>query len=239
MRDYRFIHDYFFLSTAAFEEQIEIVPEVLMEYRVHGSNTIATKPEPLIREMVRLQLDLYRHHAQTLRTQPDFRRRFYDYVRGTWSSISSLHAGMVQVALAQLAAQADESALSAVMDALRGPEFEEFPNKALAGAHDGGGLALGSVLSRRVEELKAKLEREKQDGDAQEKLARIRQKLLRSKWVRLGLTLGLCSPLISNRGKTAEEKLTALRESCESHWWLKLGEKVGSQGSYELRRALV
>ena len=145
MRDYRFIHDYFFLSTAALEQQIEIVPEVLMEYRVHGSNTIATRPEPLMREMIRLQLDLYRHHAETLRTQPEFRKRFYSYVRGTWNSISSLHAGMVQVALAQLAAQArrhgpgkGHGGVAAVLSSI------EFPNKTLAGAHDGNsGLSVG------------------------------------------------------------------------------------------------
>jgi glycosyltransferase involved in cell wall biosynthesis len=240
MRDYRFIHDYFFLSTAAFEQQIELVPEVLMEYRVHGSNTIATRPEPLIREMVRLQLDLYQRHAETLRTQPEFRRRFYDYVRGTWSSISSLHAGLVQVALAQLAAQTSGEDLERVMAGLQGPEFEEFPNKTLAGAHDGStGLALGGVLSKRVEDLKEKLEAEKKEKESLEQLARFRQKLLRSKWVRLGLALGLARGLVSNKGKKPQEKLEALRGECQGHWWLKAGEKVGSQGSYELRRGMV
>ncbi len=239
MRDYRFIHDYFFLSTAALEDQIELVPEVLMEYRVHGSNTIATKPEPLIREMVRLQLDLYREHAERLRTQPEFRRRFYDYVRATWSSISSLHAGMVQVALAQLAGAADGETLQRVMEGLGGPEFDEFPNKTLAAAHDGSGVAMSGVLSRRVEELKLKVEGGKKDNETLEKLARLRQKILRSKWVRLGLALGFCSPLIANRGKSGPDKLAHLSQSCESHWWLKLGEKLGSQGCYELRRKLV
>jgi glycosyltransferase involved in cell wall biosynthesis len=175
MRDYRFIHDYFFLTTAALEQQIELVPEVLMEYRVHGSNTIATRPEPLIREMIRQQLDLYRHHAETLRTQPEFRKRFYSYVRGTWNSISSLHAGVVQVALAQLAAKAGDEDLEKVMAGLQGPEFDEFPNKTLAAAHDKSGLGVGGVLGKRVEDLKAGLEVEKKENEALEKLARLRQ----------------------------------------------------------------
>jgi glycosyltransferase involved in cell wall biosynthesis len=239
MRDYRFIHDYFFLTTAALEQQIALVPEVLMEYRVHGSNTIATRPEPLIREMLRQQLDLYRYHADTLRTQPEFRKRFYSYVRGTWNSISSLHAGMVQVALAQLAALVGDADLDKVMAGLQGPEFDEFPNKTLAAAHDKSGLGVGRILGKRVEELKASLGEEKKENEALEKLARFRQKMLRSRWVRLGLLLGLCHPLVSNRGKKPHEKMLWLRDTCQAHWWLKAGEKCGSQGCYELRRGLV
>jgi glycosyltransferase involved in cell wall biosynthesis len=240
MRDYRFIHDYFFLSTAVLENQLEMVPELLMEYRVHGSNTIATRPEPLVREMIRLQLDLYHHHAETLRTQPEFRRRFFSYVRGTWNSISSLHAGMVQVALAQLAAQASETDLEKIMAELRGREFDEFPNKTLAGAHEGSsGLSAAGVLGRRVEEFKAKLEEEKKDNHALKTVARFRLRMLRSKWVRLGLVLGLCHPIFSNHGKTSHEKMLWLRDTCEAHWWLKIGERLGSRSCYDLRRAVV
>lgn len=240
MRDYRFIHDYFFLSTAALEQRIEVVPEVLMEYRVHGSNTIATRPEPLIREMIRLQIDLYAHHADTLRTQPEFRKRFYNYVRGTWGSISSLHAGMVQVALAQLASKAKNKDVERVVAELQGPEFDEFPNKTLAGSYDGkNGLTTNGVLGRRVEELREKLDQEKKDNDALEKLSRFRHKMLRSKWVRLGLLFGMCHPLVSNRGKKPHEKMLWLRDTCQGHWWIRLGEALGSQSCYELRRGLV
>jgi hypothetical protein len=63
--------------------------------------------------------------------------------------------------------------------------------------------------------------------------------MLRSKWVRVGLLLGLCHPLVSNRGKKAHEKMLWLRDTCQAHWWLKIGEKCGSQSCYELRRGLV
>jgi hypothetical protein len=125
------------------------------------------------------------------------------------------------------------------MAALQGPEFDEFPNKTLAAAHDGSGLPSGDVLGRRVEELKAKLDDEKKDNEALEKLSRFRQKMLRSKWVRLGLLLGLCHPLVSNRGKKPHEKLLWLRDTSAAHWWLKLGEKLGSKGCRDLRRGLV
>ncbi|MFZ4764128.1 MAG: glycosyltransferase family 2 protein [Roseimicrobium sp.] len=240
MQDYRFIHDYFFLSTAALENNIEFLPEVLMEYRVHGSNTIATRPEPLIREMIKLQVDFYRHHARTLHTQPDFRKRFYQYARGTWSSISSLHAGMVQVALAQLAAKADEKDVAAVLGSLAGPELLDFPNKVLAASYDGkNGLTPSALLSKRVEDLKDKLSQEKVDNSALDMLCRFRHRMLRSHWVRLGLLLGFCHPLVSNRGKRPHEKMLWLRDTCQGHWWLRIGEFLGSSTCYDLRRGTV
>ncbi len=236
MRDYRFIHDYFFLSTAALEDQIQIVPEVLLEYRVHGSNTISTKPEPLIKEMVRLQLDLYKHHAARLRDDPAFRSRFYRYLRGTWDSISSLHAGLVQVALAQLAANADDAELESVMASLGGPEMEVFPNKELTTALGGATseVAGSGVLARRVAELKQSVAREKSDREALDALSRLRQSLLSSKWIQLGLALGLASPLKGNTGKTPQEKLSALRAACRGSGWVALGAKAGSKVCAEL-----
>ncbi len=240
MRDYRFIHDYFFLSTAALRDQIHVLPHVLLEYRVHGSNTIATKPEPLIKEMVRLQLDFYRHHAATLQADPEFRRRFYRYVRGTWDSISSLHAGLVQVALAQLATKASEADLDALMATLSGPELDVFPNKELTTAMldgtagSGGG---GGVLAARVSELKESLTKEKAGREALDHLSRLRQTLLSSKWVQLGLTLGLCGSLAKNQGKTPAEKLNLLREACQTSGWLGMGAALGSKVCTELKGA--
>lgn len=235
MRDYRFIHDYFFLSTAALEDQIQIVPEVLLQYRVHGSNTIATKPEPLIKEMIRLQLDFYRHHAARLREDADFRRRFYRYVRGTWDSISSLHAGMVQVALAQLAALAPEAELGPLITGLQGPEMDVFPNKELttamlnAGPDEAAGGSGGGVLAARVSELKTSLAKEKAAREALDALGRLRQSMLSSRWIQLGLALGLCGSLTRNEGRSAEEKLAALRTACGKSGWVKLGATLGSK----------
>jgi hypothetical protein len=122
------------------------------------------------------------------------------------------------------------------MASLQGGEFDEFPNKTLAAAHAGGsGVVTASALGRRVEELKAKLGGEKSEGEAYESLARVRQKLLSSKWFGLGAALGLCHALIDNRGKKAHEKAMHLREACRSHWWLRLGEKLGSSKCRDLR----
>lgn len=240
MRNYRFIHDYFFLSTAALEHQIQIVPEVLLEYRVHGSNTIATKPEPLIREMIRLQLDLYKHHAAKLQSNAQFRERFYRYVRGTWDSISSLHAGLVQVALAQVAAKASDAELNAIVAALGGPEMEVFPNKelttALGGSVSGVSQSGAGTLAQRVTELKKSIAREKADRETLAALARLRQSLLSSRWIQIGLALGVAGALKTSKGKLPQEKLNSLRKACRESGWVGLGASMGSKVCRELRQ---
>lgn len=239
-RPYRFNHDYFFLSTAALENKIAVRPEILIEYRVHGSNTISTKPEPLIREMIRMHLDLYHKHAETLSQNAEMRKRFYAFTRSSWDNISSFHAGLMQVALANLVAKTTEEEREKLSANLVGPELNEFPNKMLAGAFDGKTvLTSGGTLSKRVDTLQGSLEQSKIDREALDKLSRFRQKMLRSKWVRLGLLLGLVHPLVSNRGKTPHEKMLWLRDVCGSHWWLKLGEMLGSKSSRELRQSIV
>ena len=239
-RPYRFNHDYFFLATAALEQQISIIPAPLIDYRVHGSNTISTRPEPLIREMIRLHLDLYHTHAAALRSNADMRKRFYGFVRSSWDSISSFHAGMFQVAVAQLAAKASEKEIEELVGSLQGTEFDEFPNKLLSGSYDGvNPLSTGGALGRQLEELKEGHAQAKNDRDALDKLSRFRHKMLRSKWVRLGLVLGLVHPLVSNRGKKPHEKMLWLRDACQSNWWLRLGASLGSRSSYELRKGEV
>jgi hypothetical protein len=239
-RPYRFNHDYFFLSTAALENMIAVQPEVLVEYRVHGSNTIATKPEPLIREMIRMHLDLYHKHADALAKNIEMRKRFYAFTRSAWENISSFHAGLMQVALAKLASKTTDEEREQLAAGLTGPEMDEFPNKTLAGSFDGkAGLSSGVALSKRVETLQADLDQSKRDREALDRLARFRQHMLRSGWIKLGLLLGLARPLMSNRGKTPHEKMLWLRDTCATHWWLKLGEKLGSRNCRELRRSLL
>ncbi|TLD70459.1 glycosyltransferase family 2 protein [Phragmitibacter flavus] len=235
-RPYRYNHDYFFLATAALENQLSVDPAVHVEYRVHGSNTIATKPAPLMREMLRLHLDLYRTHAAALRERPSMRHRFFDFVRGSCSSISSLHEGMLQVALAQLITSQSDEQIELLCAGLNGPEFEVFPNHTLAGAYDGkNNLNAGVVLGKRLETLKEEMVRVKLDRDSLEKIARCRQKLLKCPWVRFGLFLGIGRPLTANMGKNVTEKLLYLSTTCRNHWWLRLGAKLRFPLSRELR----
>lgn len=235
-RPYRFNHDYFFLATAALENQIAVRPEVLLEYRVHGSNTIATKPEPLIKEMVRMQLDLYKEHAEAFMTQPEMRKRFFQFARASWDNISSFHAGLLQLALARLATLASEQELEAIAASLEGPELDEFPNKILAGSYDGKTpLISGGLLNDRLETLRAEHDQCKKDREALDQLARARQKLLSSKWLRLGLLLGQLGPLTGNEGKRPADKWQNFKDACAASKWVKIGATLRSKSARALR----
>lgn len=232
-RDYRFIHDYFFLAGASFRDQIAICPEVHLQYRVHGSNTITTRPEPLIREMLRMHLDLYRHYAAELRADPVKRARFYEYGQAMWENMSSLHAGLLQVLLAQLAGRATEEELAALVAGLEGPEFEVAPNRTLAGAYDGKEPLSAAVLSRRLDDLREKAQTLQKERAAFAELARLRGALGRSRWVALGGLLGAAGALKKNEGSSPQEKLEKLQSACRASGWLRLGARLGSQSAAE------
>ena len=234
-RPYRFNHDYFFLAGAAWRGEIALSKEVLMQYRVHGSNTISTKPGPLIREMLRMHLDLLRHFSDELAADEVMRGRFYDYMQALWDNMSSFHAGMFHVLLAQIAKRVSENDIEELVSAAQGTEFDVFPNRTFAGAYDGKEPLSVGILSRKLEGLleeKAKLQ---DDREALQELLRIRQHLMASRWVSLGSTFGLGRELRKNDGKSAAEKLTKLKGVCAASPWLKLGAALGSGSCKELR----
>jgi glycosyltransferase involved in cell wall biosynthesis len=234
-RPYRFNHDYFFLAGAAWRDLIAVVPEVLMQYRVHGNNTIATKPEPLIREMLRMHLDLYHHYAAELRANEGMRQRFADYCRSLWDSISSFHAGMFHVALAQLAAEVPYEKLEALAYSLQGTEFDTSPNRGLAGAYDGTAPLSAGMLSHKLDTLRDERTKWGQERDAWGELLRMKQLLHESRWVALGNLCGPGNTLHKNEGKGSIEKLGRLREACLASGWLKLGAALGSRAAKALR----
>ena len=228
-RPYRFNHDYFFLAGAAWRDKIVLSPEVLMQYRVHGSNTITTKPEPLMREMLRMHLDLYRHHAEALATDASMRARFAEYSAALWSNISSFHAGMFQVALAQLVAKASDQELAALAATLQGQEFDTSPSHDLASSFDGKTPLAASVLNTKLDALRADKLRLTEERAALSELTKLRHALQESRWVALGSLLGRVGDLQRREGKTPGEKLTQLKEACASSSWLRLGAKLGSK----------
>ncbi|MCB1227071.1 MAG: glycosyltransferase family 2 protein [Verrucomicrobiales bacterium] len=234
-RPYRFNHDYFFLAGAAWRDQIALDPGVHMQYRVHGSNTISTHPEPLIREMLRMHLDLLRHYAAELRADPELRVRFYDYMRALWDNISSCHAGMLHVMVAQLLQNVSESDIETLAQSVNGPEFEISPNRALAGGYDGTEPLSLATLGKKVEQLRAEKQRIQEDRDASRELLRLKGDLLRSRWISLGSLLGRVKAPRRNIGKTPAEKLAHFRSDCQKDGWLKLGSSLGSKTCRDLR----
>lgn len=230
-RPYRFNHDYYFLAKAVLEDQLGLLPEKLCNYRVHSSNTITTAPAPLIREMLRMHLDLLRELSPQLEQDPPMRQRLYRYLHGAADNVSSLHSGLLQTLLARLAAPADELAVLALVDALDladYPELGQFPNRALINAHDPGRgpLAASTGLAEKYQHLLDERARYKADAQAARELARRRNQLLRSRWVTLGRCLGACKALTADGGKSPGEKLATLDSATAASRWLKLGQSL-------------
>jgi hypothetical protein len=199
-----------------------------MQYRVHGSNTISTKPEPLMREMLRMHLDLYRHHAAELASDAAMRARFAEYSSALWSNISSFHAGLFQVALAQLVARSSEADLAALAATLQGQEFETSPSHDLAGAYDGNQPLAASILNNKLDALRADKLRLTEERAALSTLSKLRHALQGSRWAALGSLLRMTGSLQRHEGKSPMEKLAFLKQACQASGWLRLGARLGS-----------
>lgn len=238
-RPYRFNHDYFFLSGAALRDEIALIDEVLLDYRVHPQNNINTDPAPLLREMLRMHLDLYAHFAAELMADAAVRARFYDYMRSADSGISSFHPGLFQLALAQLAGQAGERAIESLVAALdesRLPELRDYPNKALVNEWDGAQPPQRAVnLAEKYETAREARRQAESEAKSQRELAKARRALLDSKWLALGRVIGAGKELNADTGKTPEEKLAHLRSAAARSTWLKWGRKFGVAPDSDLK----
>jgi hypothetical protein len=238
-KPYRFNHDYSFLSHAALRGALRVVGEPLLYYRVHSANTINTTPAPLIRELLKQWLELHRELAADLLADPALRQRFYRFLRGSAANVSALPVGVLQVLLAQLAAEKPPEALAALVAALdenHWPELRRFPNSEIVNSFDGSSRLTSDAgaLSDRLNTLRTQRDQAKAQAHALRELARLRLRLLRSKWVALGRTLGLVRGLDSDQGNSPEEKLASLRAAVARSRWLRLG-RLSSDDTPALR----
>ena len=219
-RPYRFNHDYFCLSGAALRDQIALVDEVLLEYRVHPQNNINTDPAPLLKEMLRMHLDLYRHFADEIEADASVRSRFFEYMRAAGNGISSFHAGLFQLLLAQLAAGSDEDSLGSLVDSLdetRITELHDYPNKALVNQWDGESppqLALN--LAEKYEAERSARREAEAEKKAWREVARIRLDLLKSRGASWARAFGFGKTQLGDSGKSGAEKLRHLQSLQDS-----------------------
>lgn len=215
-RPYRFNHDYFFLSGAAIRGAVQVVDEVLLNYRVHPENNINSAPAPLLKEMLRMHVDLYHDYAGELEADSEVRRRFYEFMAAAQSSISSFHPGLFQLLLAKLAAKSDENALEALVDSLDEnhlDELNDYPNKALVNTWDEKSPVFhGAALAEKFEALKRERNDLKAELRATQELAKLRNELLKDKGKALSSLLGGNSKITSDAGKGAAEKLANLKK---------------------------
>lgn len=213
-RDYRFAHDYYCLLQAALSGGLALLPEPLLDYRVHENNTITTTPIRLTTELLKLILDLAEEVGPRLAGDATLRREWAAFLGALPRNISGVRWDCV--------------AAAAGSGALDFPELAEFPNKELVNRWDetgdlwaGGDSAAG--LARALGEARAQSADLKARVKAAKDLAKLRSALGQSRWVALGLALGFSKDLARDEGADPAEKLAKLRERLTCSAWLKAG----------------
>lgn len=223
-RPYRFNHDYYFLAQTVLRDQMLVLPEQLINYRVHQTNTMNTRPINLMREMVRMHLDLLHDLAAELKTDSGLRARLYRYLRTSWDNISALPAGVLQVLLAGAAGRLSEEEIEQSVAALseeEWPEMREFPNKGLVNTHDGiSPIGAESGLSDKLAAAKTERKQAKDSEKAWKEFAKAQTSVAQSKWMALGRVFGV---KLKSDGATPEEKLASFRQNLEKSTWAKIG----------------
>jgi glycosyltransferase involved in cell wall biosynthesis len=240
LADYRFAHDYRALVLAALENRLGILDEVLLDYRIHAKNTISTDPESLIRELLRVNVDLARLLAPRLAAEPELRARFARYQHAAWGNVSAFRADLFQVllaeALARLSPQTIDTLLAA-FDLERFPEIAQFPNKETVNSHQANAPLLGvdSSLADKFYTLKTQLSSVRAAARQWAEYRQMQATLLASRWFALGRLLGATRPITRAGGKTGAEKLTIVRERLAASWWVHLGCALGLPSARQLR----
>ncbi len=154
-RNYRYAHDYYHLLEAALFEGLKIVPERLLSYRIHESNTISTRPSALIREMLRMNADFLRAYP------PQDSRMLYairDYLRASWNNVSAFRQDLFTLLMCRAFAHSPPSAVEEWIDEVaRFPEAAEFPNRQSVNTlAEGEILGAGLALAEKLEDAKKK-----------------------------------------------------------------------------------
>ncbi len=229
---YRFAHDYHALIHAALDGRLAVLDSELLAYRVHATNTITTEPERLIREMLRLNLDLARELGPRLPVEPQLRALYARYLRASWSNVSAFRADLFQLVLTEaltLLPGKAVDALLAELDPTRFPEVSQFPNRAIVNAHHLAAPTFGPTegLADRFYALKAQLSAARGDQRPWTEHRQLQTAMLASRWFAMGRMLGLVDAVLRAGGKTGQEKATILRNRLSANRWLRLGARLG------------
>lgn len=211
-RPYRYVHDYDLLLRAALTGGLHVIPDVLLEYRVHETNTITDEPHKIIREVLLMNLALAADLAPLLRRSPDARAAWARYLHAAPSNISSFRFELFALAAAEALAAAPPGRTWA--DTLRdegAPEFTRHPNTVLI---DKPGPSADAPIAARVADLKSALR--KAEADRRE-LARIRdwyRAAASSRWISFGVFAGALPA--AAKGKSSAD---LARQTLASAWF--------------------
>lgn len=195
-RDYRYVHDYFFAVMAALEGRLGVIPEPLLRYRTHTTNTIkADGAANVAREMTRLNFDLLRELAPRLAESADVRAAYTRYFRTLAGNAADFRAEVFLTLAARLAAERPRE-LQFWLDAL---SPEAFPELAAPPCPE----------TRRAMD--------------QAQLDAFRQAAMRSRWVTLGMALRLAPNAFAASSDAPAAQLARLQKLFRRSLWIWIG----------------
>lgn len=192
LRDYRYVHDYFFAVAAAVEGKFGVIAAPLLRYRTHPTNTIKVDGAAKVaRETVRLNFDLLRELSPRLSESPQVRAAYARYFRALAGNASDFRLEPFLALAARLAAEQPELLRCGVeqMEPSEFPELaaaprlqprlEAFRARALRSRWVALGTALGLVPRLFAED----------DAALAAEFPALERKFRRSAWVRIGCGL--------------------------------------------------
>jgi len=201
-RDYRYVHDYFFAVAAALEGKLGVLPEPLLRYRTHGSNTIKSDGSSCVaREILRMNLDLFREFAGPLGESADLRAALTRYFRTLSGNHSDFRLEVFLATVAKLAGGIDSGELQSTLGALDASQFPELAAPA------GDGI-------RRASEAAG--------------LWRFRQAAVRSRWLAFGRAFGFTPDLFAGETNRPDKELARLKKALDRSFWFRLGRILGA-----------
>lgn len=229
MRPYHYNHDYYFLTGAAIRGGLRILPDALVNYRVHTGNTMNTSPARLMKELLRQQVDFLREFGPEMSRDPETRRRYKLYIQATFENISAFDTGLFLQVLARALAKGDAGALDEFIHAMEPadwPELERFPNRHHVTTWPGGGpLGMASTMPEKMDVLREQRDAARKEGVARKELSRLLARIAADKKFALGTALGLAPRLDRLKGSNDRERLNDLHALIAGSFWMpRLGQ---------------
>jgi len=101
-RPYRYAHDYFAALMLALEDALGLIHEELLDYRIHGTNTIKADGRGAVAsEVIRMHLDLLADLRSRLELDPILRKRVLSYFKIILNNYTDMRAELLLVGLAR------------------------------------------------------------------------------------------------------------------------------------------
>ena len=200
-RAYRYIHDYHFAVICALEHRLAVLPQELLFYRTHQTNTIKSDgADKVVSEVTCMHIDLLRELAPLTATSPQLRSDLADYFRNLLGNHSDFRTEVFLYLLSQLADRSPESQASSLFATVNKTDFPE-------------------LLASSSRSLREKL--------AAAEFHELYRSVISSKWMALGRLLGVGGWWVAADQRPHTAQLASFKSSLNASRWLRLGRKLG------------